>query len=53
MNKAEFAQLIDAYAYAKSSNNEYLTRLVIVDLNRALDELFSEPLPEQIPTEEE
>jgi hypothetical protein len=42
MNKAEFAQLIDAYADAKASGNKYLVQRMIADLEQALNQLFPE-----------
>lgn len=42
MTKAEFAQLIDAYADAKASNNKYLVQRMIEDLEKALDALFTD-----------
>lgn len=42
MTKAEFAQLIDAYADAKASNNKYLIQRMIEDLEKALNALFSD-----------
>jgi hypothetical protein len=52
MNKAEFAQLIDAYADAKASGNKYLVQRMIADLEQALNELFVET-PDQVSSEEE
>lgn len=50
MNKAEFAQLIDAYADAKSSGNKYLVKKMIEELESALSELFGSDV-EQLPLE--
>ena len=36
MTKAEFAQLIDAYADAKASNNKYLVQRMIEEDTQAL-----------------
>jgi hypothetical protein len=47
MTKAELAQLIDAYADAKSSGNKYLTKKMIEDLEVALDEIFVNEEPPQ------
>jgi hypothetical protein len=49
MNKAEFAQLIDAYADAKASGNKYLVQRMIADLEQALDELFPTANPPSEP----
>jgi hypothetical protein len=51
MNKAEFAQLIDAYADAKASGNKYLVQKMIADLEEALNAIF-DPQPEAIPMPE-
>jgi hypothetical protein len=48
MNKAEFAQCIDAYADAKSSGNKYLVKKMIEELEGALNELFG-PDVEEMP----
>lgn len=46
MTKADLAQLIDAYADAKTSGNEYLIKRVIGDLEAALNSLFpNETIP--------
>jgi hypothetical protein len=52
MNKAEFAQLIDAYADAKASGNKYLLQRMITDLEEALSTLFC-PDPEPLEMVEE
>jgi hypothetical protein len=50
MTKAEFAQLIDAYADSKASGNKYLVKKMIEELEGALNEIFgSEPLAEGNP----
>jgi len=48
MNKAEFAQLIDAYADSKASGNKYLVKKMIEELEGALNELFG-PDVEEMP----
>jgi len=42
MNKKQLAVLIDAYADAKVSGNEYLCKLAIARLEEALFEIFPE-----------
>jgi hypothetical protein len=42
MNRKELAAMIDAYADAKVSGNEYLCVMAIERLEKALEELFSE-----------
>jgi len=42
MNKEAFAELIDAYADAKASNNKLLVQTMIRQLEVTLDEIFKE-----------
>lgn len=53
MYKEEFAQLIDAYADAKTSGNKYLIKKMIVDLENALNQVFGEtPQNKALPKDE-
>ena len=42
MDKADFAQLIDAYADAKVSGNKILVKAMIAELESALNAIFPE-----------
>lgn len=42
MGKKELATLVDAYADAKASGNKYLVQSMIVQLEKALNEIFGE-----------
>jgi hypothetical protein len=53
INKAEFAQLIDAYADAKASGNKYLVQKMIGDLEQALNFLFPDNEVEKVEATEE
>jgi hypothetical protein len=54
MTKAEFAQLIDAYADSKASGNKYLVKKMIEELEGALNEIFgSEPIAPEVAPEGE
>lgn len=53
MTKIEFAQVIDAYADAKVSGNKYLMEKMVVEIEGALNELFSSPNSVQEPYFEE
>lgn len=48
MDKTSFAQLIDAYADAKVSENKILIKAMIGELEVALNELFPE-VPQEMP----
>jgi hypothetical protein len=50
MNKEAFAELIDAYADAKASNNKLLVQTMIRQLEVALNAIFEEQEPD--PAEE-
>jgi hypothetical protein len=45
MNKEALAELIDAYADAKASNNKLLVQTMIRQLEVTLDEIFKEQEP--------
>jgi hypothetical protein len=42
MNKKELATLIDAYADAKASKNQHLLNVMVAQLEKALDGIYSE-----------
>lgn len=48
MDKSTFAELIDAYADAKASKNKVLIKVMINQLEQALNLIFPES-PEEIP----
>lgn len=43
MNKEQLVQLIEAYADAKSTSNNYLISMVAQNLSNAISSLFPEP----------
>ena len=48
MDKKEIATLIDAYADAKASKNEHLLRVMVSQVEEALNSLFDEEVePDQ------
>jgi|TARA_B100000085_G_scaffold1593_1_gene1482 hypothetical protein len=49
MSKEALAELIDAYADAKASNNKILIQTMIRQLEMALDSLFPSTEPEPTP----
>ena len=51
MGKKELATLIDAYADAKASGNKYLSRVMIDQLEGALEELFGEEKSSMVESE--
>lgn len=42
MRKKELATLIDAYADAKASKNHHLLNVMVAQLEKALDSIFTE-----------
>jgi hypothetical protein len=51
MNKKDLVVLIDAYADAKASRNQYLVNSMAAQLEQALDSLF--PTGEEVEKKEE
>lgn len=47
MDKASFAQLIDAYADAKVSGNKILVKAMIGELESALNSIFPEDVADE------
>lgn len=43
MDRENFSKLIDAYADAKSSKNQYLIGVMVSQVKQALDLVFPEP----------
>jgi len=52
MDKTSFAQLIDAYADAKVTDNKILIKVMIGELEVALNQLFPD-VPQALPTPSE